>query len=563
MDSSVTNPNSIYADGQYGSGLFPYGSAPIIYAVTPGSTFEGDLLWAHTQFTDTRRAEKYLKTRNYYDGFQQMEFATVKFEQAFGNQFATFSYNRCASVIDAMADRLQLTGFDVEGDDQALSGKEMAEEEASGPGAEEVEDPLQEAIDAIWSANRLDRKQGELHTESLKTGDAYLVVWPEAQPDGSFVPKFHVNKAGTMAVALDEDTRERQLAVKAWKVTTGPLGGKWRVTFYYPDRIEKWVTRAKHDGMSKIAADYEPYNPSLEGRITTEAWPLPNPFKEIPVFWFPNNSSFGEWGRSELRDVIPIQDALNKACMDLLVAMEYGAFRQRWVTGMGFGQPDINGKVQSPFKSGPGEVWSGPPNANFGDFAATDLSQFLAVEESYDAKISNVARIPQHWLSLSMANPPSGEALKTAEAPFVAKIKDRQISFGNTWEDAFRLALKMFGVNPLPNLTARWTSAELRSDLDRAQVSQLKAAVGVPNEQLWAELDYTASQIEEFAEMKARAIDQAQSAMNAGGLSPFPIGADTGPLANETPAGTADSGPSGPIAGGPTNGQPKPGQPKA
>src|SRR5688500_18258556 len=112
---------------------------------------------------------------------------------------------------------------------------------------------------------------------------------------------------------------------------------------------------------------------------------------------------------------------------------------------MSLGQPDpITGLVPSPFRTGPGEIWSGPAGATFGDFENTDLSQFLKVGADYDAKISNVARIPAHWLTMTMENPPSGEALKTAEAPFVAKLEDRQIAFGNVWEDIFSLALLMF-----------------------------------------------------------------------------------------------------------------------
>ena len=281
--------------------------------------------------------------------------------------------------------------------------------------------------------------------------------------------------------------------------------------------------------MPKKADDWTPYDPTAEGGLP-EPWPIPNTFGIVPVFHFANNAFTGEYGRSELRDVIPLQDALNKSNMDLLVAMEYGAYRQRYATGLNLGMPDpLTGTIPSPFKTGPGEIWTGPAGATFGDFDVTDLKQFVQVGADYDAKISNVARIPAHWLTLSMENPPSGEALKTAEAPFVAKLKDRQISFGNNWEDVFQFALLTLG-KEVANLKALWQSAELRSDREVAEVSVLKTTVGVPEEKVWSEMGYTDTEVAEFTTMKAEAVAQAQRDMAAGGITPFPAEGAAGPL---------------------------------
>lgn len=494
-------------------------------AVTAAATFEPDLLWAVAQFTNTDRADKYTKARNYYDGNQELAFATKKFESAFGNQFAAFAYNRCSTVVDAIADRLQLLGFDLEGNVQTAA-------EAGGtadPNADAATDPVKIALETIWNYNRMDKRQGDLHTEVLTTGDGYLIVWPEQDlTTGEFIPRFFVNKAGQVFLKLDEETKRKQFAVKAWRIVGGLKDGFWRVTFYYPDRIEKYITRAKKDALSKKTDDYEPYVPEMENPLAElEPWPIANPFGEVPVFWFANNAPEGEYGRSELRDVIPLQDALNKSCMDLMVAMEYGAFRQRWVTGMGFGTPGADGKVSSPFRTGPGEVWSGPQGANFGDFESSDLTKFIEVQDSYDGKISNVARIPKHWLTVA-TEPPSGESYKVAEGPFVKKLKDRMIDLGNPHEDAARFALKTMGFVDVLNLSARWAPAELRDEKELADVSAAKAALNVPDEQLWKELGYTEAEIELFKQMKQDAILEAQKAMDAGGLTPFPGGGSAG-----------------------------------
>ncbi|MCV4684362.1 phage portal protein, partial [Escherichia coli] len=59
-----------------------------------------------------------------------------------------------------------------------------------------------------------------------------------------------------------------------------------------------------------------------------------NPYGMIPVFHFANNPGIGNFGSSELEAVMPIQDGMNKAVLDMLVAMEVSAYRQRWAAGI-------------------------------------------------------------------------------------------------------------------------------------------------------------------------------------------------------------------------------------
>lgn len=475
-----------------------------------------DITAIQAAFTNGDRAAKYQKYRDYYEGEQALEFATKKFQNAFGAMFQTFAYNRSAAVVDSVADRLQLLGFEVESNDTQLD-----DTGAGGQG-----DATALAIGAIWQFNRMDRLQGEVHTEALKCGDSYVIIWPELQLDGSWMPRIYAQKAGTVVVVTDEETGQTIYAAKAWKIGTGPLTGFWRLTMYFPEAIYKFVTAAKKNDMPKKAGDWLPYDGSVEGKAP-EPWPIPNPWLTVPVFHFANNAFTGEYGRSELKDVIPLQDAVNKASMDLMVAMEYGAYRQRYATGLQLGTPDpITGVIKSPFKAGPGEIWTGPAGASFGDFDNTDLNQFLAVAKDLDAKISNVTRIPGFWLTMGMENPPSGEALKTADSPFVSKLEDRQISFGNPWEDIFGLGVGMMAPSGSPdgivkNLKSVWKPAELRSDLDLAQVETLKANLGIPDEKLWAEMGYTAAEIEEMKAMKAEAVAEAQQSLTQGGLVPF------------------------------------------
>lgn len=476
-----------------------------------------DVVAIQAAFTNGDRTARYQKYREYYDGIQALEFASAKFANTFGSQFQAFAYNRSAAVVDTIADRLQLVGMVVESDNTDLE---------AGGGETDQADPVALAIAQIWQFNRMDRFQGEVHTEALKCGDSYVITWPELQLDGSWMPRFYSQRAGSVVVVTDEESGATVSAAKAWRITSGPFTGFWRLTMYFPEAIYKFITSAKKDNLPKKASDFVPYDPAAEGKAP-EPWPVANPWGVVPVFHFANNAFTGEYGRSELRDVIPLQDAVNKASMDLMVAMEYGAFRQRYATGLQLGVPDpLTGKIPSPFKPGPGEIWTGQAGATFGDFATTDLGQFLDVAKDLDSKISNVSRISGFWLNPSMDNPPSGEALKTADAPFVFKLEDRQITFGNNWEDLFSLAVGQMAASPNPdsipkNLKAVWKPAELRSDTELATVETLKANLGIPDEILWQEMGYTDTEIENMKLLKAEAVAEAQQNLTQGGLVPF------------------------------------------
>jgi hypothetical protein len=315
----------------------------------------------------------------------------------------------------------------------------------------------------------------------------------------------------------DDDTKKKLFAVKAWKIGTG----QFRVTMYYPDFIYKKVTPEKKDELPTDLSTLVDYVPSPEdiaaGLAIAEPNPLPNPYLEVPVFHVGNNTREGDWGRSELRDVIPLQDALNKACTDLMVAMEYGAFPQRWAVGLQSGFPDpVSGKIRNPFVSGPGEVWTLPNGGSFGEFNVAQLGGFIEVQDSFDKKISNVARIPTHWLNMGSGDAPSGESLKTAEAPFIAKLSDQHTDKGQDFEDMFLFCLRIMGTEEA-NITPLWKSPEIRSEQDMLDAALKKKQLGWSEEQIQREMGLDAGTILKMKAEKDQAMKEAQASLAAGG----------------------------------------------
>ncbi len=422
-----------------------------------------DLKW--TLDSIRARVLDYGLANDYYEGRHRLAFATEKFRNAFGSLLKAFADNLCPAIVDTVADRLQVTGFAAE-DDQSVG----------------------EAAAVLWRVNRMDRRAGEAQTEALKCGDSYVIVWP----DQNNVPRLYPQAAGLCTVEYDGD--EPGVILKAGKVWKDSLK-RWRLTLYYPDRLEKYASQPTD------ATDF-PTGPGMfmPFEVLGESWPLPNPYEQVPVFHFANNTFTGMFGRSELADVIPLQDALNKAIADMLVAMEFVALPQRWITGMEVEYDEATGKPKQVFVPGADRLWTiAAPDAQFGQFPGADLTQFVNVQEGFRLEIARVSRTPLHYLMPSGTSFPSGEAMKTAEQPLLSKVKDRQIAWGNVWEDVMRLALRMTGVS-VEGLTCNWLDTTPRNEKALLETLLLKKQIGVSDTQLMREAGYTDEQITQFEE---------------------------------------------------------------
>jgi hypothetical protein len=410
---------------------------------------QATILAALTQFRE--RAKRYALYTEYYRGNQRLAFATRKFYDAFGRLFAAFADNLCAGVVDTLADRLSITGFGVDGADEADTA-------ALG---------ISDMAWAIWNANRMDRRSGAVHLEAPKTGDAYVIVWPDK--DG--LPRFYPNRAEEMTVRYDpEQPGVLRWAAKQWRMDDG----RARLNLYYPDRIAKYATRnpLKSGTLPDKATAFDPF------LVSGEAWPLAHAWETVPVVAFHNNANEGEFGSSELRDVIPLQDALNKSIADMLVAMEFVALPQRWITGW---TPPIDPDTKKPTELQMAVerfLTFGGKDINLGQFAAADLTQFLKTQDGFRQEIAAVSHTPMHFLVPYMGTAVSGETLKTAESPLLAKVGDRQLNFGNSWEDAVMLALRMTGRADVPQLSARWKDAAPRNESERPAEFQALTAGG-------------------------------------------------------------------------------------
>lgn len=450
-----------------------------------------DLTWA-TEHAQDCHAPHYRIYSNYYEGNHALAFATEKFRNTFGHVFREFAENLCAPVVDSLSDRLEVTGF--RSSEASLKVEEVAptssqiEGMPSRPGRKKITtvDEIGDACQEIWTKNKMDERSNEVHLESLKMGDAYVIVWPNDDME----PEIWPNDAMQCRVEYDADNRRRvQRALKVWfdrDIT------RWRLNVYTPREIRKYQTRNTNASL-----------PTTEG-----SWQqidsVNNPYGRVPVFHFPCKKS-RRYGISELKSVVPLQNALNKSVLDMMIAMEFASFKQRWAIGLDLEIDEETGEPKDPLAKNYGiDRLLAFPDAEtkVGQFDATDLGQFLEVQEKFWASASRVSGTPLHYFYITSGDFPSGEAMKSAEARFIKKITDRQVAFGNVWEEVLKFCLQIEGrqVSPETSIETHWVNAAPRSESELADTAVKKQAVGVSRSQNLRELGYTDEEIERMLE---------------------------------------------------------------
>lgn len=427
-------------------------------------------------------ATKYAKPSNYYDGVHELRFATDKFKNAFGSLFKEFALNLCPAVVDAVRDKLVITEFSIE----KGSGKKAADEAWR-----------------IWQENRMGVRSGEIHKEAVKSGDAYAIVWVDPAGKVTIYP----NRAASCTVMYDEETPGKILwGAKIWSLPDK----KMRLNMFFPDRIERYITSKKVEGGIPDAKEF------IDFTDDSGATGIKNPYGVVPIFHFANNADVGTFGRSELKDVIPVQDGLNKSVLDMLVAMEFASYRQRWAAGIEI-EFDDDGKPIPPFQAGIEKLWITENNeAKFGDFEATELKQFLEVKDSFRTDFATVSGTPLYYFMQTGANfPQSGESYRRSETRFINKIRDRQQAFGAVWEDVIEFAMRIEnkGEN---RVFAQWEEPDKLTEKEQLENLLLKKDLGVNDERLWMEAGYGEADITEMTEAKEKAAEDAATRFNRG-----------------------------------------------
>jgi len=437
--------------------------------------------------TDLEKAYEALKGKNkryrllwdYYHGNHPLVYSSERLREVFRDRLTRFTENWCGVIVDSAMDRLDLKRFVVNGDKEA-----------------------EEVLNRLWRQTELSLDSDDAHEAALVCGESYVVAWPgktdltgsASQNPAKSAGQAPENLSGQMPEAYYNDPRLCHVEYDAERPRVKRWAAKWwkadekvyRLTLYYPDRLEYYEARTSNGGMPESAKGFEP----IAGQEKAE-----NPTGVVPVFHLraKRNTIVGELTQS----VTELQNAVNKLIADMMVAAEYGAFRQRWV---------ISNAELATLKNAPNEIWDLPAgdgisqDTQAGEFGATQLSNYFTAIDKLALAMAIISRTPKYYF-FAQSGDPSGEALLAMEAPLNRKCARYIERFTPVWRElgAFLLRLSEVQVDPWA-IEPVFDRPETQQPLTKAQARQFDVSSGVPlttvlRREGWSE--------EEIAQMEA------------------------------------------------------------
>ena len=434
------------------------------------------------------RMHYYEKCQKYYDGLHKI-LAPDKYLDMVRHHYG-IRVNYCDPVVEAPVSRLSIEGLSCD-DPKTL-----------------------EALNKVWKYNRMDAKSIKLHRNAIKKGDAFAQVWPHF-PAGSITPDRYEIKFLTPDIVLpiyeSDDSESLTMVRKQWVSFNAdglPMAHKW---LFYTDRIERYYYLLNRNITSMTINDYSRLNWMED---TTDGFPgtIENPYGFIPIIHFRNKEDDSPFGNSELHNAFSIQDGINKLVVDLMRTADFQAFKQRYVTGVEEEELPLNPDTgQRELRSNPGDVWrfggDGVTNAvTVGELESADPTGILSSIDKLVDHLSAVTRTPKSSLQDSEGTASSGFALSKVEAPLLDKVAEKQISFGNSYEDMNRLLIIMMQYHgdlphsrEIPETSTNWrssTSESAEEKLYGAQRKQILKQNSVISAKQWAlEEGYTEEEI--------------------------------------------------------------------
>jgi hypothetical protein len=375
----------------------------------------------------------------YVDGVHDAPTLEEKASRAFRRIVGLSPTNLTGLVVEATAERLEVQGFRF-GDSPDADGDAYR----------------------IWQGSDFDSESELLMTAALTAGRSFVMVEPPRSGDG--LPRLYAEDASQMVVAYESGRRDRRLA--ALKVWVDEWTAERHATLYLPGSLHKF--RAPAAPVAGVDAPrWELRDPEVDGER--------NPLGTVPVFELRNRPKLRGPVRSEVHDVISDQDACNHIALNALIAAEYGAFRQKWATGLEVPRDPVTGQAIEPFDVAVNRILineSDEPGARFGDFNATDLKPYI---ELYESRVKHMAAVSQTPVSTFGIVPNvSAEALALSITGLVNKVARRAKHFEQPFEAALRLAFRSIGDPRGDAVTAEtiWKDPEIRSFAQMADAAQ-------------------------------------------------------------------------------------------
>jgi hypothetical protein len=374
----------------------------------------------------------------------------------------------------------------------------------------------------VWQENNCDEQSQLATVDALAMRRAYIAVG--TNEDDADTPLVTFESPLEVFADIDPRTRKVRSAIRIygnddWRRRDGQLDAMALAS----GRLERYATV------------YEPNRTSYYD-LTSE-WKLldrdEHQLGVVPIVPMINRSRLADWtGRSELEPMLPLARAANKLATDMMVAAEFVAIPLRGMFGVGPDDfEDQHGNKLSPMQAIMGRMLAIPDDEKVArqfEFAAAQLSQFHDSINQLARLVASVSGLPPHFLGLATDNPPSADAIRSAEIRLVKRAERKQRAFGGAYEQAMRLVnrLQTGDWDPkLMRLETVWRDASTPTIAQSADATVKKHAEGIiTTRQAREDLQYTDAQIArmEADDEKTAANDPLLAAVRNGGQSASP-----------------------------------------
>lgn len=405
----------------------------------------GQIAWDAWLTDETIRAQKVALFRDYFDGAhrnyltEQMK-NMLRSTTSDGTE-ASFTMNHMEKMVTTITNRLKLTA--VNGDN----------DEATAWAAGVMED------------NRIDGLQMAVYDAALRDADTYLLAeWDNSAKRVKWSHELAFDGIEGVVVVYGDDQRTPKIAIKIWQLNLNEknqLMTQARVNIYYVDRVERYIE--KNGALLPYETDdMKPKEPWAPGTL--------------PVVHFRNRGK--TWGKSQLEDVIPLQDVINRTLISMVMAAELSAFMIRLLKGIAppsglqpgmwislyFTHPNGHAQAGKPRPPTDAEIkWLEAVKAE--SLEQGELTQYLQQAQFVIDSMYEINGIPRGAASPNA----SGEALKQRGIDLLGTVTRCQTVFGNSWEDLIKLSwaieAEYSGGSPAAaeSWSATWASGEIRN----------------------------------------------------------------------------------------------------
>lgn len=439
---------------------------------------------------ETAKAEIVDLFRQYYNGNHRLKLTAEmrQMMQIDDDRLDRYNANYCDLVVHTMADRIHVDGIEVDEANpegaalglrayletalpnvdvsavvQTLVTKFGASAEDTGMG--------QGWTDALMESNQFDALEQAVTIAMLRDGVTYVAsVYQEPEQ----IIRWHHEVAfdGEEGVIAIWDARREHMmaAVKIWAV-----GDEYHVNIYYPHETERYKYGTYGEGKdveTKLVIRDDPLPTVRNGRIPG-----------VPFIPFQNKVGDVKRSQSELRDVIPLQDSLNRAMVSMVINAELTAFSILLAVGIMVDAGFTPGMVLQVIAKDDNDKQLVPEDADTAKALAdyynsiraeriegSQLSGFIEHADWFINQISVVSSTP---IPTNMGGDnQSGEALKQREVGLLGKVRRAQVHLKNGWSMLFKLSHYQETVfaadNPpaIVKFNPRFKDAQIRNDAD-------------------------------------------------------------------------------------------------